>query len=70
MQSNKEVFMAKKARYYTPQLHRFLVTKLYHAAKAKHVPMTVLANSIIADGLLRLNDVKITRIAEDSPGYG
>lgn len=62
--------MARKANHYTPQLHRFLVSKLYHAAKAKHVPMTVLANSIIADGLLRLHEIKLTRIAEEPPNYG
>ena len=62
--------MAHKAKHYTPQLHRFLVRKLYHAAKDMHVPMTVLANAIIADGLLRLNEVKIMRVAEEPPNYG
>jgi hypothetical protein len=62
--------MAQKAKHYTPQLHRFLVGKLYYAAKEKKIPMTVLANSIVADGLLRLNEIKITRIAEEPPNCG
>jgi hypothetical protein len=34
-------------RWYSPQLRREIVSRLYHRAKAKHVPMTVLANRII-----------------------
>jgi hypothetical protein len=34
-------------RWYSPHLRREIVSRLYHKAKAKHVPMTVLANRII-----------------------
>lgn len=37
--------------HYSPKLSRPLVSKLYHAAKEKHVPMTVLADQIMSAGL-------------------
>ena len=43
-------------RYYTPQLDRDLITSLYHAAKARNVPMTRLASSLVRDGLARLGE--------------
>ena len=36
-----------RAPYYTPQLERPLVTALYHAAKARRIPMTRLASSLV-----------------------
>ena len=40
--------------YYSPRLDRDLVTSLYHSAKARRVPMTKLASSLIREGLRRL----------------
>lgn len=44
------------ARYYSPRLERPLITVLYHAAKAQHIPMTQLASSLVREGLERLAD--------------
>jgi hypothetical protein len=35
-------------KHYTPPLSRFLVCALYHEAKARQIPMTRLANNLIA----------------------
>lgn len=40
-----------QAKWYTPQLRREVVSRLYHRAKAERVPMTVLANRIMEDAL-------------------
>jgi hypothetical protein len=45
-----------RARYYTPQLDRDLVTSLYHAAQARRIPMTRLASSLVREGLARLGE--------------
>lgn len=37
--------------HYSPKLSRSLVSKLYHAAKERNVPMTVLADEIMSAGL-------------------
>ncbi|MBI5821386.1 MAG: hypothetical protein HZA88_20655 [Verrucomicrobia bacterium] len=37
--------------HYSPKLSRSLVSKLYHAAKEKNVPMTVLADQIMSTAL-------------------
>lgn len=37
--------------HYSPKLSRSVVSKLYHAAKEKNVPMTVLADQIMSAGL-------------------
>jgi hypothetical protein len=37
--------------HYSPKLSRPLVSKLYHAAKERNVPMTVLADEIMSAGL-------------------
>jgi hypothetical protein len=39
--------------HYSPKLSRPLVSKLYHAAKEKHVPMTKLADEIMAAALMK-----------------
>ena len=51
-----------KAKHYSPQLSRELISQLYFAAKQKRIPMTILANEYVragltADGrfLMRLN---------------
>ena len=45
-----------QARYYTPQLDRELITLLFHAAKARRIPMTRLASSLVREGLMRLGN--------------
>ena len=40
-----------KATHYTPALDRFLVSALYHQAKAEQIPMTQLVNRIVQQAL-------------------
>jgi hypothetical protein len=40
-----------KAKWYSPQLSREIVSQLYHRAKAERVPMTILANRIMEEAL-------------------
>ena len=40
-----------KPRYYSPQLRRDLVTKLYWRAKAEKIPMTQLANRLLDEAM-------------------
>ncbi len=42
-------------RYYTPRLERDIITSLYHAARARRIPMTRLASSLVREGLARLD---------------
>ena len=42
------------ACYYSPRLERPLITALYHAAKARRIPMTRFASSLVREGLERL----------------
>jgi hypothetical protein len=37
-----------RSTHYTPPLSRFLVCALYHEAKQRRIPMTRLANNLIA----------------------
>jgi len=46
-----------KPRWYSPQLSRDVVCRLFHKAKAEGVPMTVLANRLLEEALG--NDKKI-----------
>ena len=43
-----------QSRYYSPRLERPLITALYHAAKARRIPMTHLASSLVREGLERI----------------
>ena len=43
-----------RSRHYSPQLERPLITALYHAAKARRIPMTQLASSLVREGLERM----------------
>jgi hypothetical protein len=43
-------------RYYTPRLERDLIASLYHAAKARRIPMTRLASLLVREGLTRLRE--------------
>ncbi len=40
-----------RARWYSPQLDRFLVSALYHEARRRKVPMTRLANQLLESAL-------------------
>ena len=42
--------------YYSPRIERPLITALYHAAKARRIPMTRLASSLVREGLQRLGE--------------
>ena len=42
------------ARYYSPRLERPLISALYHAAKARRIPMTRFASSLVREGLERI----------------
>ena len=58
------------ARYYSPRLQRDLISPLYHAAKARRIPMTRLASSLLRDGLARLRedaDCEICSVNEALP---
>jgi hypothetical protein len=54
-----------KFRHYSPQLSRELVCRLYHRAKAENVSMTVLANRIMEDALLKENQTNTTTKLEN-----
>lgn len=43
-----------QSRYYSPRLEPPLISALYHAAKARRIPMTRLASSLVRDGLERI----------------
>ena len=43
-----------KAKHYSPNLDRHLVSRLYWEAKSRHIPMTRLASMLVQDGLNRL----------------
>lgn len=56
-------------RYYSPRLQRDLIPALYHAAKARRVPMTTLASALVREGLARYSveaDV-MSPIVRDEP---
>lgn len=40
----------------TTQLERDLITLLFHAAKARRIPMTRLVSSLVREGLARLGE--------------
>ena len=42
--------------YYSPRLERPLIAALYHAAKARRIPMTRLASLLVREGLQRLGE--------------
>ena len=60
------------AKHYSPRLDRALITKLYHEAKSQGVPMTVLTNRLVAEGLSQMKTAVAGRgqgsIAEELPG--
>ena len=52
-----------QSRHYSPRLERPLITALYHAAKARRIPMTRLASSLVREGLERMGE----RTGNESP---
>jgi hypothetical protein len=40
-----------RPKHYSPEIKRFIVSALYHEAKARGVPMTVLTNELLTAGL-------------------
>lgn len=40
-----------RARYYSPQLSRFVVSVLYHEAKRRRIPMTKLTDELLRERL-------------------
>ena len=60
-----------RAPYYSPQIRRDLITKLYHRAKAEKTPMTKLANRLLDEALLNVvpftEHTESCRVAESPP---
>jgi hypothetical protein len=59
-------------KHYSPGIRRFLVSALYHEAKERGVPMTVLTNQILEAGLTGTEGWKKAeeaRLQEQSPSY-
>jgi hypothetical protein len=56
-------------RYYSPQIDCDLIPLLYRQAKARRVPMTRLASSLIREGLMRQSavDQEHDTIREEPP---
>lgn len=57
-----------RAKWYSPQLRRDLVTRLYFRARAEGIPMTRLADRLIEEALARPTVVCgefTTRVAEE-----
>ena len=40
-----------RPKHYSPEIRRFLVSVLYHEARARGIPMTVLTNELLAASL-------------------
>ena len=55
-----------RAQWYSPQLKRDVVSRLYHRAKFERVPMTRLANDLLTEALTRREpETAESRIAEE-----
>jgi hypothetical protein len=54
-----------KFRHYSPQLSKEIVCRLYHRAKAKRIPMTVLANQLIEEALENERRTNADSVAEN-----
>jgi hypothetical protein len=55
-----------RAKCYTPQLRRDVVSRLYHRAKAERVPMTVLANRLLELALNALGPGAVASAADNN----
>ncbi len=58
-----------RAKWYSPQLRRDLVTRLYFRAKEEGIPMTRLADRLIQEALARtaVHEELTARVAEEPP---
>jgi hypothetical protein len=58
-----------RAKWYSPQLRRYLVTRLYFRAQTERIPMTRLADRLIEEALARIagGDELTSRVAEEPP---
>ena len=59
-----------RPRHYSPQLSRFMVSVLYHEAKARKVPMTKLTDELLRQALTGSEgwqEAESLRVAEDQP---
>jgi hypothetical protein len=54
-----------KPKWYSPQLSREVVSRLYLRAKSEHVPMTVLANQLMVQALENKKRINTRRVAEN-----
>jgi hypothetical protein len=62
-----------RPKHYSPEIRRFLVAVLFHEAKGRGIPMTVLTNQILQDGLKGTEGWKKAeesmRLQETAPPY-
>jgi len=54
-----------RAKWYSPQLSREIVSRLYLRAKSEGVPMTVLANRLVEEALENNQQTNTRRVAEN-----
>ena len=54
-----------KAKWYSPQLSRELVSRLYQKAKAELAPMTVVANRLMEEALENEKQSNTQRVVEN-----
>jgi hypothetical protein len=53
-----------KPKWYSPQLSREVVSRLYHRAKVERIPMTKLANQLVEKALGNKTRINTRRAAE------
>ena len=62
-----------RPKHYSPEIRRFLVSVLYHEARERGIPMTVLTNQILQDCLKGTEGWKkaeeTMQIQETAPPY-
>ena len=62
-----------QARYYSPQISRFLVSVLYHEAQRRKIPMTKLTDELLRQqlsGSESWEKAQSLRVAEEDQKYG
>lgn len=47
-----------RPKHYSPEIKRFIVSALYHEAKARGVPMTALTNELLTNALMHTDSWK------------
>jgi hypothetical protein len=62
-----------RPKHYSPEIRRFLVSALYHEAKGRGIPMTVLTNQLLQDSLKGTEGWKraeeTLQVQESAPPY-